>query len=155
MNVRSLLILFLTVLPWVTAPLIKKAEWKRFYPALLFITLFMTIEGFIAYKRKWWEFPKGTILHYLKDSTYVVGPFFIGTLWILKLTYGNFKKYMLVNGILDSGFVYVLMITLKKFNIMKLVNLKKYQFMSLFIMKCLSIYGFQMLIDKLRVEWKK
>lgn len=148
MNVRSLIILFFTVVPWVTAPIIRKSEWKRFYPVLLFITFVMSIESYLAYKRKWWEFPKGTILNYIKDFPYIAGPFFIGTLWILKLTYGKFKKYMLMNIGLDLGFVYVLMPILKKCNIMKLVRLKKYQFLSFFMIKALAIYGFQYLLDK-------
>lgn len=80
----------------------------------------------------------------------MAGPFFIGTLCILKFTYGTFKKYMLVNFLIDSGFVFVLMNILKKYNIMKLVKLKKYQFLSFFMIKSLAIYGFQYLLEKKR-----
>lgn len=150
MNVKSIIVLISVIISWLTAPLIKKSVWKRFYPALFFISFFIAIESYIAYKRKWWEFPKGTILYYLKDALFVVGPFFIGTLWILKLTYGNLKKYLLVNTIIDTGFVYGLMLLMKKFNIMKLVKLKEYQFMSLFFLKSFSLYGFQYLKDMKR-----
>lgn len=154
MNGKSVVILLSIVASWLTAPLVSKSEWKRFYPSLFFITVFITIESYLAYKRKWWEFQKGSILQYLKDGPYVVGPFFIGTLWILKLTYGNFKKYFLVNAGIDSGFVYVLMYFLQKLNIMRLIKLKKYQFLSLFFIKALSIYGFQYLLDMKR-NYKK
>ncbi|MCY8235284.1 hypothetical protein [Priestia endophytica] len=152
MNVKSIIVLFTVVSSWLTAPLIKKSEWKRFYPALFFMSIFIAIESYIAYKRKWWEFPKGTILHDLKDAPFVVGPFFIGTLWILKFTYGNLKKYILVNTLIDTGFVYGLMLLMEKFNIMRLVKLKKYQFMSLFFLKAISIYGFQYLKDMKRLK---
>jgi hypothetical protein len=76
--------------------------------------------------------------------------FFIGTLWILKFTNGNFKKYMLVNAVIDTGFVYVLMNFMQKFNIMRLIKLEKYQFLFLFFLKLLSIYGFQYLTDMKR-----
>ncbi|WEG13479.1 hypothetical protein PU629_03665 [Pullulanibacillus sp. KACC 23026] len=150
MNIKSLIILVSTFIPWISAPFIKKADWKRFLPVLIFIEAIMSIESFLAYKRKWWQFPKGTILYYLKDYPYMVGSFFIGTLWILKFTYGNFKKFMLVNVLIDSGFVYVLMGILKKLGIMRLVKLKKYQFLSFFMLKSLAIYGFQYLVDKKR-----
>lgn len=147
MNGKSLIILLSVVTSWLTAPLVSRSEWKRFYPSLFFITVVITVESYIAYKRKWWEYPKGSILKYLKDGPYIAGPFFIGTLWILKLTYGNFKKYFLVNAIIDSGFVFVLMYFLEKLNITRLVILKKYQLLSLFLIKALSIYGFQYLVD--------
>jgi hypothetical protein len=148
LNAKSLITLISTAIPWITAPFIKKSEWKRFFPVLAFITVVIGIESYIAYKRKWWVFPKGSVSHYLKDTSYMAGPFFIGTLWILKLTYGNFRRYILVNILLDSGFVFVLMPILKKYNVMKLVKIKKYQFFSFFMIKALLIYSFQYLKER-------
>jgi uncharacterized membrane protein YhfC len=38
-----------------------------------------------------------------------IGPFFIGSMWILKYKYGRFWKYMGLNFVVDSAFVYLLM----------------------------------------------
>jgi hypothetical protein len=149
LNAKSLILLLPTVIPWITAPLIRKSEWKRFSPVVVFITIVISVESYFAHKHKWWIFPKGTILYYLKDASYMAGPFFVGTLWVLKLTYGHFRRYMLLNILLDAGFVYVLMNILQKYNIMKLVRLKKYQFFSFFMIKALLIYGFQYLKEKI------
>ena len=35
------------------------------------------------------------------------GPFFVGTLWVLKLIYGNFLRYLLTIPAVDSFFIYI------------------------------------------------
>jgi len=76
------------------------------------------------------------------------GPFIVGSLWILKLTYGKFIKYIILNLIVDSIFTYFLVSWLRKLGIASLVRLKKYQLSLLFFLKSLLLYGFQFIKEE-------
>ncbi|MEK1831422.1 hypothetical protein AAAC51_28510 [Priestia megaterium] len=58
----------------------------------------------------------------------VFGPFLVGTMWIFKLSYGNFKKFMVINFTLDAFFVYVLMSWFKRIGYGSMVRLKDITF---------------------------
>ena len=36
------------------------------------------------------------------DFTYILGAFFVVTLWVFKLTYANFPKYLIANMVIDA-----------------------------------------------------
>lgn len=84
---KSLLVLMM-ILPWFSVPLLGKGDFKRFLPAGLFISLIVRIVNYIAKKRKWWY----ETLHPKISGVipFMLGSFLIGSLWILKWTYGNF-----------------------------------------------------------------
>ena len=77
------------------------------------------------------------------------GPFLVGSIWILKLTYGKFFIYMILNLVIDSLFTYPFISFAKnKLGILSLVRLKKYQLSLLFLFKSLLLYGFQYVKEK-------
>lgn len=142
--------LFLTLifgLPWLTTPLLGKDTFKRFLPAAVFISLLVELEGRLARKRKWWWIYERIHPKLPGILPLIWGPFLIGSIWILKLTYGKFRIYSVLNLIIDSGFTYVLTEWFKKMGIASLVRLKKYQLSILFFVKSLLLYGFQYLME--------
>lgn len=136
-------------LPWLSLPLLGKKTLKRFLPAAIFIALLVHYEGKLAKKRKWWLYYQSIHPKVPGGFTLTWGTFLIGSMWILKFTYGRFWVYTLVNLIVDSGFTYILTEPLKKVGIVSLVRMKKYQLSMLFFFKSLLLYGFQSMKEKI------
>ncbi|XJZ27659.1 hypothetical protein ACF5W4_02085 [Bacillota bacterium Lsc_1132] len=122
---------------WLSFPFLGKQTIKRFFPAALFISLFVFGESFVARKRVWWWFYKIGI------APLIAGPFFVGTMWILKFTYGTFFRYIAVNLLVHFLFVYVIVDWFKRIGYASIVRLKKGQLLILFIFKALILYVFQ------------
>src|SRR4051812_16639939 len=106
MRKNKMILLVIMILPWLSMPFIGKRTIKRFYPGALFICVWVFFESMIAKKRTWWRFyekltPTGT-----GEMPLIIGPFFVGSLWILKFTFGNIIRYFFVNLIFDFLFVY-------------------------------------------------
>ncbi|SPT83103.1 Uncharacterised protein [Niallia circulans] len=79
----------------------------------------------------------------------------MGTIWILKWTYGKFFTYMGINMVIDSIFTYVIVPYLTKFGIASLVRLSKMQIMYVFTVLALILYAFQFLYEKIQFNrWK-
>ncbi|MEK5054858.1 MULTISPECIES: hypothetical protein [Niallia] len=110
--------------------------------------MIVTIEDIIAKKRKWWWWYEKIHPKLSGIVPFLWGPFFIGSLWILKWTYGKYFRYIFINLVVDSIFVYFLVDWLKKLGIASLVRLKKYQLSLLFFFKSLLLYGFQFVKER-------
>jgi hypothetical protein len=150
----KLLLLIMMILPWFTIPLLGKDAFKRFLPAGLFIALVVRIVNFIAKKRRWWWWYETLTPKMSGIIPFMWGPFLVGSLWILKLTYGKFFRYMLLNLSVDGVFTYGLVNLLQKFGIASLVRMKKTQLMYVFMIEALLLYGFQFIKEKLFMkEW--
>lgn len=145
----KLLLWLQLVLPWLSTPLLGKKSFKRFLPAAIFISLFVHYESKLAKKRKWWWYYERIHPKVPGGFTLTWGPFLVGSMWILKYTYGKFWIYTMLNIIIDSGFTYILTESLKKFGIASLVRMKKYQLSLLFFFKSLLLYGFQYMKEKI------
>ncbi|MED1204964.1 hypothetical protein [Heyndrickxia acidicola] len=146
---KKKVILLMVVLPWCSLPFLGVRSIKRYLPGALFMSCFLLAEGLIAEKKRWWRFFGKYKPNVLGEIPLIIGPFFIGSLWILKYTYGKFKRYMAVNTIVDSFFIYLVLIYFKKINYASLVRLKKFQLSMIFLIKSISMYGFQFLFEKL------
>ncbi|HWO98972.1 MAG TPA: hypothetical protein VNM45_22175 [Bacillus sp. (in: firmicutes)] len=136
------------VLPWISVPFIGKNEFKRFLPASLLMSLFVTAESFYARKRTWWWVYKKLHPRVIGEIPLIVGPFFVGSLWILKCTYRKFPLYMAVNLIVHWLFAYPIMDLFKRTGLGSTVRLKRIQLFSLFFFKSLILYGMQWFIEK-------
>jgi hypothetical protein len=136
------------VLSWLTVPLLGKTAIKRYLPASIMMAIIVCLESILARKRKWW-------VYYVKIHPKLPGgfpltwgPFLVGSIWILRLTYGKFKWYLLLNLAVDTIFTYKFVNMLKGLRIASLVRLKKYQLSILFFVKSLLLYGFQIIREK-------
>ncbi|MED3574815.1 hypothetical protein ACTHO0_09455 [Cytobacillus praedii] len=143
MRQNKLIMLLIMILPWLTIPLIGKKSIKRYLSAGIFISIIVTIESFIAKKRRWWWFHVKIHPNIQGEFPLIWGPFLIGSLWILKLTYRNFYRYIILNLIIDTFFTYAFVNFLQYKGIGTLGRLKKIQLSLLFFFKSLLLYGFQ------------
>jgi hypothetical protein len=148
MKYSKLLLLLLLILPWFSLPLLGKEAIKRFLPAGVFMSLVVRVVHFIAKKRKWWWWYEQLHPKLSGGFSFIWGPYLIGSLWILKFTYGKFLRFIIVNLVVDSMFTYVLVDWLQKLGIASLVRLKKTQLSFIFFVEALLLYGFQFIKEK-------
>lgn len=145
-----LLLLLMMLVPWLTLPFLGKSSIKRYFSATLFMALFIRIESYLAKKRKWWWFYEKVYSKARGETPLIWGPFFVGSLWILKLTYGRFFTYLLVNLAVDTWFTYPFVNWLTKSGIASLVRFKKIHLSALLFVKSLLLYGFQFFTEKVK-----
>ncbi|MCM3728379.1 hypothetical protein M3226_22275 [Neobacillus cucumis] len=135
------------IIPWLTVPLMGKRSFFRFLPVASLVNLCLSATSVIANKKQWW-INKNPISPGPIDFTYFLGPYFVGTLWIFKLTYGNFSKYLVTNVVIDwiNAFPYFFIsqkVGLFKF---KKWSNRTWGFMSL--VWAILIYGIQYLVEQ-------
>ncbi|WP_160725982.1 hypothetical protein [Bacillus sp. USDA818B3_A] len=149
MKKLNLVLISMTILPFLTIPILGVKTFKRFIPGALFMSLYLIAEGRFAEKRKWWWFPFRIKPNVLGELPLIIGPFFIGSIWILKYTFGKFNLYLLINLIVDSFFTYFVLDWLKKIGYVSLVRLSKFQLSLVFLIKTFILYGTQLFYEKL------
>lgn len=133
------------VLAWLSAFLIPKSQFKRFMPSALLASLLLTIAYELAYALGWWKIKK-TIVSVLKitDYSFVLGPFFVGTIWVCHLTYKlGFTFFLLTNLCLDSFFCYYLLPFLEKIGVAKLKKISYFGVLCIMQTIALMIYPIQ------------
>ncbi|QIZ08715.1 hypothetical protein HFZ78_20075 [Priestia megaterium] len=137
----------MVLLVWLTLPFLGLHNIKKFLPASIFIVIIENLFAQIGKKRKWWVFYKKN--PYISVALpFYIGPFLVGSMWILKWTYGNFKRFISLNAIVDGMFTILMMGLLKKLKIVTLVRFNKIQFFLYMFLKSFLLYGFQYLIEK-------
>jgi hypothetical protein len=141
-------ITLMAILPWLSIPLLGVKTIRRFLPSVIIMNLYLVAEGRLAEKKKWWWFPFNIKPNVLVELPLIIGPFFIGSFWILKYTFGKFNLYLLVNIIVDSLFTYFGMDLFKKVGYVSLVRLTKFQLSIIFLIKTFILYGSQLLYEK-------
>jgi hypothetical protein len=95
----------------------------------------------------WWKVKKPLFPKLASDISFIFGPFFIANFWVFKLTYGSFKKYLLVNVLFDYLFAYPLTSLAEKLKIYKMVNMTRFQLFIISIATALINYLYQHFIE--------
>ncbi|UZW65877.1 hypothetical protein OC195_18055 [Priestia flexa] len=135
------------VLSWLTVPFLGVKYIKRYKYAVAFVSVFIFMESFVAKKFKWWSFPSTLLYAILQEKWRLFWYSFIpGSFWIMRLTYGRFSLYMLLNLITDWLFVYPFQTMTKKLKMFRFGTIKKPQLLSIFLFKAVLMYGFQYFI---------
>ncbi|MCH1624532.1 hypothetical protein [Fredinandcohnia quinoae] len=138
----------LLVIPWLSLFFIGKQSMKRYSFAGIFIVIFEIINHLYGHKRNWWKFydkPKSFIKDELPFSVGLYMPF---SMWILKMSYGNFKKFVLLNMIADGLFAFFFIDVLKRIKIIRLNRLNHFQFFIYLHYKAYLLYGVQYLYEQ-------
>lgn len=152
MKYSKTLLLIMMILPWFSIPLMGRKAINRYLPAGLFMAILVRITNAIAKKRRWWWWYE-TIFPKLSGSIpFILGPFLIGSLWILKWSYGRIFKFIIINLIYDGMFTYVVVPFLTKFGIASLVRMKKLQLMYVFSVLASLLYISQFVIQSIQGE---
>jgi hypothetical protein len=76
-------------------------------PVALFVTVINTLFYQAAYHYNWWRESGLFGWDYVANVPWVYSAYLIATIWIFKYTYGKFLRYLLVNLILDGGYIFL------------------------------------------------
>ncbi|MFP7485483.1 hypothetical protein SFC65_15045 [Priestia filamentosa] len=139
--------LAMIIIPWLTVPFMGKKSFLRFLPVASFINLFLSLLSLKANKRKWWM-NKNPLSPGSVDFSYILGPYYVATLWIFKLTYGNFPKYLLTNMILDFINAFPFASIWEKVGIFKFQKMKHLTWYFVCVCLAILIYGYQYLVEQ-------
>lgn len=140
----------LLVVPWLSILFLGKYHIKRFSVSAIFIVIFEIINHIYGHKRKWWKFYDKPRFFLRDELPFSIGPYMPISLWILKYSFGNFKKFVLFNVIADGVFAFLIMNFLKRLKIVRLKRLSNIQFFIYLHYKCYLLYGIQYLYEKFK-----
>ena len=112
------------IIPWFSLPLLGKSTINRYLPTAILISCVIKVNNMTAKKRNWWRFYTSIHPKVPGDIPFIVGPYFLASLWLLKLTYGRLKLFLVVNIIGHILFAFPGMKLLKRLGIVSLVQLK-------------------------------
>jgi hypothetical protein len=135
------------ILPWLTLPFLGVRNIKKFLPASILIVVLEAINVQLGKKKKWWVFYNKPKSYIANEFPFNIGPFFVGSMWILKWTYGNFKQFIMLNATVDAFFAFIIVRLTEKLKVAKLVRLNNFQFFLYFFYKAFFLYGFQYIFD--------
>ncbi|MED4029560.1 hypothetical protein P4672_25300 [Priestia megaterium] len=139
--------LAMIIIPWLTVPFMGKKSFLRFLPVASFINLFLSLFSLTANKKKWWV-NKNPLSPGSVDFSYILGPYYVATLWIFKLTYGNFPKYLITNMMLDLVNAFPLGSIWEKVGIFKFQKMKHVTWYFICVGLSVFIYRFQYLVEQ-------
>ncbi|MFB5198353.1 hypothetical protein ACE198_26380 [Neobacillus sp. KR4-4] len=143
MKNSKLFYIALLILPWLTLPFLGRNSLKKYLPAGLFISIFTKALDLFGEKKKWWKIYEG-IPPLDSANFFNFGPYFVASLWMLKLTFGKFPLYLISNLILHFCFIYLGGLKLlKRFKIASIDGLTKSQYFTIHFLRCLVFYFFQ------------
>jgi hypothetical protein len=74
---------------------------RRYSSVAILASLLVLIESYLAIPLKWWRVKGGITTKIFNDLSFILGPFFVGTIWIFRFTYGKFWSYLLLNIFMD------------------------------------------------------
>ncbi|MBU9720046.1 MULTISPECIES: hypothetical protein [Bacillaceae] len=142
----------LIAIPWLSLLFIGKKDFKRFSPAGIMIIIFEIFNHIYGNKRKFWKFYDNSKSFLRDELPFSIGPYMPLSMWLLKNSYGNFKKFFLLNAVADAIFAFFLIELLKKIKIIRLNRLNNLQFFFYINYKAYLLYGFQYLYEKIMLK---
>ncbi|AYV66138.1 hypothetical protein C2I06_04190 [Niallia circulans] len=142
-QLQRLFNILMLVLSWFSLTLIGFRDIKRFFPATLLIGVIEILTARIGKKRRWWVFYNKPNSYKFNEFPFNLGPFIFISLWTLKLAYGNFKKYLLINAIVNALFAFPFSSLAKNIKYYSLVRFNHAQFFMYFFVKAPLLYFLQ------------
>jgi len=143
------------IFPWLSTLFLGKRNVKRYIFASIIVGILEISNHIYGHKRNWWRFydqPKS----FIRDELpFDIGPYVPTCLWILKLSYGNFKKFVLLNAFANGLFAFLFMPFLKKIKIIRLNKLNYLQFFFYIHYKAYILYGVQYILEKIWYQQSK
>ncbi|PWW28858.1 hypothetical protein DFO73_10594 [Cytobacillus oceanisediminis] len=148
MKVTTVIRILHLVIPWLTIFFLPKKSFNKFSTVSAFAGILVFAMSILAIPFKWWTVDGGNRHKLVNDLTFILGPFFIGTLWIFHFTFGNFKRYLAVNAVVDLLFAYPLNYLYQRFNLYSLVKFKPIHIFLFFTSYAWIIYGYQEFVHR-------
>lgn len=137
----------MVLLSWISISFLEWRSIKRFFPAFIFVFLINCIDVPIGKKRRWWSFYNKPHSFIHNEFPFLIGPMLAVALWSLKWTYGNFKKFIMLNALFQLIFTFLAKSLFTKIKLFKLVRLNAFQFFLYFFYKAFFLYGFQYIFE--------
>ncbi len=147
-KVQRLLNIAMVMLAWSTLPFLGLQNIKRFLPTSLLIGVIEVANAIIGKKQKWWVFYNKPNSYLFGEFPFNIGPFLIGSMWILKWTYGNLIQFTLLNAIVNAFFSFPFSVFAKKVRYYSLVRINGLQFFLYFFSKSYVFYWIQFMLEK-------
>ena len=147
-NKRKIISLSVLIIPWLTVPFIGIRSFVRFLPVATFANLVISVFTVIANRKKWFKNKNPLFSNAPIDYTYILGAHFIGTLWIFKLTYGSFRKFLITNIVLDWVNIFLFGGFLKKVGIFKMKRMSPSMYWCITVILAVILYGYQYIVEK-------
>jgi len=149
---RKALSFSILVIPWITTPFLGKNSFIRFLPVATFIGYIFSFLSEIADRRKWWKVKNALFPNYRLDFSYLLGLFFITTIWVFKLTYGSFIKYLTLNIVLDYLLAFPIVKFFTKVGVFEFKKMRPKHFYILSVVTAIVIYYYQLLVERTLVK---
>ncbi|WP_370521778.1 hypothetical protein [Virgibacillus sp. MSP4-1] len=127
---------------------------KRFFISGMVIVIIELINHKVGQKRNWWAFYDRKKSFMTNELPFSIGPYMPIAMWILRFSFGNFKKFLLTNAVSDGTFAYIGMKLLQKIKIIRLNRLNQLQFFVYLYYKAFILYGVQYLVENRRGKSK-
>lgn len=138
----------MVLVSWLSISFLDRRSIKRFFPAFIFVFLINCIDVPIGKKRRWWYFYNKPNSFVYNEFPFLIGPMLAVALWSLKWTYGNFKKFIMLNAFFQLIFTLLAKSLFPKIKLFKLVRFNAFQFFLYFFYKAFFLYGFQYMIER-------
>lgn len=104
---NQVLLWSMLVLPWLTLFFMKKEDKKRFMPAALFSAATSVLVVEAAENLGWFIY--GQAAYPLRTPSYIIfGLNIVTTMWLFRFLYGKFWTYLVIDTVLNFGFIYFL-----------------------------------------------
>lgn len=136
------------VIPWLSTPLMGKKSFVRFLPVATFVGYVFSFLSEIADRNKWWKVKNALFPKYRLDFSYLLGLFFIVTIWIFKLTYRNFFKYLITNIVVDYFFIFYIVKFFTKVGVFEFKKMRPKHFYILSVVTAIVIYFYQSIVER-------
>ncbi|WP_257009770.1 hypothetical protein [Evansella halocellulosilytica] len=137
------------VISWISIIYLPKNSFKKYLPVANFAASLILITSLISVPLKLWVVENGGMKEKLStDLSIILGPFFIGTLWIFHFTFGKFRLYVLLNVVMNFLLAYPICTILQKLKLFKLINFRPIYIFITYLIYSIFLYGYQLFLEK-------
>ncbi|WP_462410313.1 hypothetical protein [Neobacillus sp. Marseille-QA0830] len=136
------------ILSWLTVYFIPKRTVKRYLPASTLAALLVMTTVFVGSHYKAWEVKGSTKTRIYNILSVILGPFAVGTIWILHLTYRKFWLYALTNLLQNFIYAFPILNFLEKVGFIRYVKFTRIHHLIAAMSYAFIIYGFQWYLEK-------
>lgn len=142
----------LIIFSWLSLIFLPKKSWDRYLPVSIFTSLLVLSFCILSMHFKWWVVKGGIIQRAFNDLSFIVGPFFAGTLWIFHFTFGKFKRYLLLNAVMDGLLAFPLNYLFQKVKMYQFINFRPLYLFIVHTFFAFIMYGYQLLVNRVNIK---
>ncbi|MCM3364081.1 hypothetical protein ACTQ5K_11140 [Niallia sp. Sow4_A1] len=135
-------------LSWLTLYFMPKKAVKRYIPSATMSALLVMITVFIGSHYKSWKVKGGNKTRIYNILSVILGPFSVGTIWVLYFTFRKFWIYILANFVQNFIYAFPILTFLKKVGFIKYVRFTRIHHLYASMSYALIIYFFQLYLEK-------